>query len=270
LIGLGTYAYFWQLSDRMPQPLTLGQALEQTAAHGVGMFQICDYPRILTFSPGELHDLRRRADDLGLRLELGTRGTGTDHLTTFLRLAGVLGAGVVRTMLNPVGDESTLGESERRLRRVLPDYDRAGVTLALETYERVPVRDLVRLVETVGSDRLGICLDPGNGVAALDLPRDTVDLCAPYVADVHVKDFAFTRSEGWVGFQYTGAPLGTGLLDYAHMARAVGPRRRGLSQIVEHWLPWQGDPAATAAEEQRWTEVALEYLRDYQKEHGNE
>ncbi|GGM37343.1 sugar phosphate isomerase/epimerase family protein [Dactylosporangium sucinum] len=270
MIGLGTYAFFWQLSDRMPRPLTLAQALERTAAQGVGMFQICDYPKILTFGRGELRDLRRRADDLGLRLELGTRGTTTDHLTAFLRLADVLEAAVVRTMLNPVGDDAPLEESEGRLRAVLPDYDRAGVTIALETYERVSVRNLRRLVEAVGSDRLGICLDPGNGVAALDLPRDTVERCAPYVKDVHVKDFAFTRSEGWVGFQYTGTPLGTGLLDYAHLERAVRPEPNGIAQIVEHWLPWQGDPAATAAEEQRWTSVALEYLRDYQKEHDHD
>ncbi|MFI5913261.1 sugar phosphate isomerase/epimerase family protein [Dactylosporangium sp. NPDC051541] len=269
MIGLGTYSFFWQLSDRMPQPLTLGDALDQTAAQGLQVFQICDYPKIMDFDANALRDLRQRADDLGLTLELGTRGTTVEHLQQYLRLAEVLQAKILRTMLNPVGDDATPQESEERLRKVLPDYDRAGVTIALETYERVPTKTLVRLVETVGSERLGVCLDPGNGVAALDLPAETIDRCAPYVKDVHVKDFAFTRGEGWVGFQYTGAPLGTGLLDYGHLERAVEPERHGLSQIVEHWLPWQGDPAATAAEERRWTAVAVEYLRDYQKEHDH-
>jgi sugar phosphate isomerase/epimerase len=261
MIGLGTYSYFWQLSDRMPTPLTLIDVLDRAAAHQVGVFQICDYPRITELSTVELEALRGH----GIRLELGTRGTAVDHLTTYLRLAEALDVTLVRSMLDP---ESTVDDAQARLRRVLPDYERAGVTLALETYERVPVRELVRVVESIGSAALGICLDPANGVAALDLPRDTVELCAPYVRDVHVKDFAFTRSEGWVGFQLTGAPLGTGLLDYAHLARTVEPERRGLSQIVEHWLGWQGDPATTAAEEERWTATALQYLRNYQKEHS--
>ena len=59
--------------------------------------------------------------------------------------------------------------------------------------------------------------------------------------NLHVKDFAFTRQDGWVGFTYAGAPLGEGLLDYDHMRRAVRPDERGINQIIEHWLPWQGD-----------------------------
>ena len=266
MIGLGTYAYFWQLSDRMPRPLTLVEVLERAAVHGVGVFQICDYPQLETLSPNELRDVRAGADELGLRLELGTRGTATDHLTAYLRLADALGARLVRSM---VESTSTLDDVEARLRPVVKSFVDDGVTLALETYEKVRVRDLVRLVEAVGSTHLGICLDPANGIAALDLPRDTVELCAPYVVDVHVKDFAFTRGEGWVGFQFTGAPLGEGLLDYPHLARTVQPERRELAQIVEHWLPWQGDPDSTAAEEERWTAVALEYLRNYQKEHSH-
>ena len=39
------------------------------------------------------------------------------------------------------------------------------------------------------------------------------------------------------------------------------PDARGISRIVEHWLPWQGDSATTTALEQRWTEHTLSHLR---------
>ena len=43
MIGLGTYAFFWQHSDRVPAPLSLVDALEATREMGVELFQICDY-----------------------------------------------------------------------------------------------------------------------------------------------------------------------------------------------------------------------------------
>ncbi len=121
--------------------------------------------------------------------------------------------------------------------------------------------DLVGLVDSFGSPQLGICLDPGNVVARLERPRDAVELAAPLVANVHVKDFAFARQDGWVGFTYSGAPMGTGLHDYPHLLETVRPRERGINEIVEHWLPWQGDPETTIRTEREWTRTTLEYLR---------
>ena len=120
--------------------------------------------------------------------------------------------------------------------------------------------DLVGLVDSFGSAQLGICLDPGNVVARLERPRDAVELAAPLVANVHVKDFAFARQPGWVGFTYSGAPLGEGLHDYPRMRAAVDPDARGINEIVEHWLPWQGDPETTIRTEREWTRTTLEYL----------
>ena len=43
--------------------------------------------------------------------------------------------------------------------------------------------------------------------------------------NVHVKDFAFARQDGWVGFTYCGAPMGAGLHDYPHLLETVRPAR---------------------------------------------
>ena len=78
---------------------------------------------------------------------------------------------------------------------------------------------------------------------------------------MHAKDFAFARQDGWVGFTYSGAPMGTGLHDYPHLLETVRPRERGVNEIVEHWLPWQGDPETTIRTERDWTRTTLDYLR---------
>jgi sugar phosphate isomerase/epimerase len=262
MIGLGTYAFFWQHSDRAPEPLSLPDMLARTRALDVDLFQICDYAPLLGFSASELRELRATADGLGIRLELGTRGVAVEHLATFLELAEVLGAPLVRSMLFAPGSRPSMAEAEASLRMALTAYENAGVDLALETYEQVSTSALIELVEAVGSDRLGICLDPANTVARLENPADVIERCAPYVKNLHVKDFQFTRQDGWVGFTLVGAELGTGLLDYSHELRTVDPDARGINRIVEHWLPWQGSFDETAAREDDWTASALTYMKE--------
>ena len=261
MIGLSTYAFFWQHSERAPEPLTLEQMLRRTHALDVEVLQICDYQPILGYSEAQLRDLRALADDLGIHLELGTRGVQPDHLGRFLRMAQILNVQLVRSMINTVDHRPTLAEAERLLEEALPGYEDQGVNLALETYEQISSKDLVSLVETVASSSLGICLDPANSLAALEHPNDVIDRCAFWTTNIHVKDFAFTRRDGWVGFTLEGAELGAGLLDYEHLMRTVDPQSRGINRIIEHWLPWQGSFEETAQIENRWTEHNLAYLR---------
>lgn len=261
MIGLSTYAFFWQHSNLAPAPLSLGDMLRSTRDQGVELFQICDYAPVLSYSAAELRELRVLADDLGIGLELGTRGVAPDHLTSVLGLAEVLGATTVRSMINTAEYQPTLTEAESLLRTVLPAYEAAGVTVALETYEQVQSHDLVSLIEAVASPNLGICLDPANSVAALENPRDVIDRCAPYVANIHAKDFAFTRRGGWVGFTLEGAPLGTGLLDYDYLLEKVNPAERGINQVIEHWLPLGDTIDGTIALEKTWNSSNLHYLR---------
>lgn len=262
MLGLGTYAFFWQHSDRAPVRLELPEMLRKTRELDAQVFQICDYQPILGYTTEQLRALRALAEELGLTLELGTRGIATGHLTKYLGIAESLGARVLRSMVYSPELRPTLGEAEVLLRNVLPAFESTGVTLALETYEQIKSGDLVRLVETIGSHRLGICLDPANSVAALENPIDVIDRCAPYVANLHVKDFAFTRRGGWVGFTLEGTELGTGLLDYRYMIGKVDPDARGINRIVEHWLTWRETFDETCRVENEWNARNLHYMRN--------
>jgi 3-oxoisoapionate decarboxylase len=248
-IGLGTYAYFWR-----KETWSIADMLRATAARGISLFQICDDERVAALDDAGLRELRALADDLGIELELGTRGVDPAHLARYLELAVALRAPLVRSMVPRGADDA-----EASLRIALAGYEDAGVVLALETYEQLPTRDLVALVETVASPALGICLDPANCVAALETPAEVIAMCAPYVRDIHVKDAAFARQDGWVGFTWSGAPAGTGQIPLPAVL-AVAP---DAARIVEHWLPWQGDPETTAAREDDWTTATLEYLKEH-------
>lgn len=259
-VGLSTYAFFWQGSEAAPQPLSLGAMLERTRQLGASVFQICDYPAIESLSKARLRELRARAADLGITLELGTRGVSVAHLERYLELAADLGVSLIRSMLHIADHKPSPAEATGLLQAVLPRYVEQGVTLGLETYEQVPTSDLLAVVRGVDSPNLGVCLDPGNCVARLETPDYVIEQVAPYVVNMHVKDFAFTRQPGWVGFSLTGCPLGTGLLDYEGMVTAVRPGERGINQIVEHWLPPADTIEDTCVIEQEWTRHSAEFL----------
>lgn len=265
-IGLGTFAYFWRQSSRMETPMTLEEMIDETADLGVDAFQICDYAGLEQLPDARLTAIADLARRRGIVLEVGTRGVDPAHLARFAHVATVLGATMVRSMLYSGEDRPAHAEAVARLREAMPEYRARGLSLALETYEQVPTRDLLAVLDAVDEPNLGICLDPGNTVAALENPHEVVRMCAPRVLNYHVKDFAFTRTEGWVGFQLAGCPLGEGLLDYPAVIDVVRPDERGISQIIEHWLPWQGDAASTARLEAEWTIHNLTYL----KEHHND
>ncbi len=260
-IGLSSYAFFWQLSDRVSAPISIHQALERTADLGVDLFQICDYAPLETMNDRELAALRDTAQRLGISLEVGTKGIEPEHLRHFLHIATVLGAPLLRTMFNSPGHAPTDEEAITIFTEVLPEFEAADVKIAVETYEQVPTSRILAVVTAVDSPYLGICSDPANTVASLEMPQQVIDAIAPYVLNMHVKDFGFTRKDGWVGFTYAGALLGEGLLDYDYMVTAFDPNRRNINQIVEHWLPWQDSEAETIRLENQWTQHSIQYLR---------
>jgi sugar phosphate isomerase/epimerase len=252
MIGLGSYAFFWAHKNG----LTLESALQKTHDLGVGLFQICDFAPLETMTPAALAAVRRTADDFGIDLEVGTRGLAAGHIRRHLEIADALGATLLRSMV-----DTSVDEAAAQLDAIIPDLDAAGVTLALETYERIPTAALVGLVERADHVLVGICLDPANTVAILENPREVIELTRPHVRNIHVKDFAFSRRDGWVGFTLAGAPLGEGLLDIDHLMTAATAQ---TNRIIEHWLPWQGDAESTVALEAEWTRRNLDHLRSHQ------
>ena len=256
-IGLSTYSFFWRWHPTATEPLSLPGMLARTQDWGAELLQVCDHPAIEEYDEAQLRELAGDARRRGLELELGTRGIGTEHLGRYLGIAERLEARLVRSMVTAQEADA----AEELLRAVLPAYERAGVVLALETYEQVPTPRLVEVVEAVGSPALGICLDPANCVAALEHPVATVELTADLVRNLHVKDFGFSRQAGWVGFTLAGVPLGEGLLDLDHLYATVRPVQRDISQVVEHWLVWQGDSATTCRLEDEWTQHSLDRMR---------
>ncbi|MBS4208119.1 sugar phosphate isomerase/epimerase [Bacillus sp. FJAT-50079] len=264
--GLSTYAFFWKfnsLEKDSESLLSLAEMIEETKRLGGEVFQICDYPILEEMSEEELINVKTLAHRLGIEIELGTRGVHPKHLRKYLDYCKLFEAKVLRTMINDKQYTPSIEQAVAWIEEVLPLYVEAEVSIALENYEQVQTDDLLTLVQRFDHQNIGICLDPANSVAALEMPKDVIKKLAPYVISLHVKDFVFTRKEGWIGFSYIGCPLGEGQLDLEFLLQSLRQAGRSPNAIIELWLPFTKTREQTNRLENEWIIKSMAYLQTF-------
>jgi len=157
------------------------------------------------------------------------------------------------------------------LHRLAPVLRDTGVHLDIETHEEVTSFELVRLVEEVGPDVLGICLDPANLAVRGEVPDEGIARVAPYVRTTQLRDAALVPVDG--GIARFLAPCGEGVVDWDAALRAVLAARPELNLTIEGIGPvraempvldtdpqWRaGHPDLTDAELDRLRALAHDY-----------
>lgn len=256
-LGLSTYSFFWQISKINPNHLTLEEIIKETRSYGLNLLQICDYPELETYSDQKLFHVANIAKEHGVKLEVGTRGISISKMTEYLKICKLLGSKTLRTMLNDSILIPNQSEAIQLLKEIAPAYEEQGIQIALETYEQRKTAELIDIIKEVNSNSLGICLDPANCIANLEVPEDVVKLSAPYVNNLHLKDFEFTRKDGWVGFSLIGTIFGEGQLDTTLMMKILKERQKQSNAIIEFWLPLQETMEETVQLEKQWIEKSI-------------
>ncbi len=261
-LGIGSYTFAWAVGvpgyAAPSAPLEAEGLVELARRLGIRVVQICDNLPLHELPADRLAGLAARAGSAGVILEVGTRGTEPAHLLGYLRTASALGARLVRSMLT-----KDVAAAERDLRAILPAYEKAGVVLALENYERHSVRALVDLLERIASPSLGACLDTVNSLGALETPREVIAALLPHTASLHLKDFDIRRAEHRMGFDLVGTPAGKGRLPIPELVGTVRKNGRDPNAILELWTPYAGTVDDTARREMAWAEESISFLRRF-------
>jgi len=266
LLGIGSYTCTWAIGvpGRPPRhPLGARDLLARARSLGVRVVQYCDNLPLTALPPRELEGLLEEARAAGIAVEVGTRGLDEADLRANLAIAIRAGAPFVRVVVDGRGREPSPAEAAALLRPLLPEFEAAGVRIAIENHDRFPARALAGLVEELGRHRAGVCLDTVNSLGALEGPEAVVGTLAPYALNLHLKDFAIRRVESAMGFVVEGRPAGAGRLDVPWLLGKIRKAGRDVNAIVELWTP----PAATLEEtierEEAWAEESVRNLRKH-------
>jgi sugar phosphate isomerase/epimerase len=264
-LGLSSYTYTWAVGvpGQVPwQPLTPLDLLRRADQLGVRVAQFCDNLTLPRLSPQELEEFAAFATEHQIGVELGTRGIAdTANLLAHLDLAKFLGAPFVRVVVDSKVHEPSPDECVSVLRPLLPRFAAAGVKLAIENHDRFTSATLAQIVEQLGPDDVGICLDTVNSFGALEGPEVAVKTLAPYTLNLHVKDFTLARVSSQMGFVVNGCAVGQGRLNVPWLLDQLRAAGREVNAILELWTPFGPTLEDTIAREARWAEESVRYLR---------
>ena len=190
----------------------------------------------------DIPSLAHTAKEQGLFVTLATGGYTAKPLIESILLGAQLGAETVRTVVGGAkigGDRSPLaGRWQPFLQDVLTNLqeatasaEKAGVNLAVENHQDLASEELLWLCESIDSTRFGITLDTGNPLATAEEPLDYFQRVAPYLKNVHLKDYAIYLSEE--GYRLVRCPVGQGVIDFPALFKILATSCPNVTMSIE-------------------------------------
>jgi sugar phosphate isomerase/epimerase len=170
-----------------------------------------------------------RGHDLFLTLDTG--GYNPTTLAPVIDLAAQLDAPIVRIAVGGArlgGDRRALaGRWQPFLQQALAGLEQAtrlaeqaDVVLAVENHQDLASEELLWLCETIASPSFGLTLDTGSPLATAEVPLAFARQVAPYVKNVHLKDYRLFMSDE--GYRLVRCPLGMGVVDFSALFALLG------------------------------------------------
>lgn len=242
---------------KFPRAAELGpiKLIERCAELGrAGVF----FRTVLDVSPtldrGFLREVKQRADDFGLYLEMGlgkinpyntpeapeVRDVGKgDYLLGMTRMIEATteigctalwgdtanyqrhdwGLHAIDRYRTDVTWEDQLDATRKFLLRLAPVLKDRGAVIAIETHEEITTAEIVRLVEAVGPDVAGVTLDLANVVVRGEDPVAATRRVAPYVRKTHMRDLILFERP--MGLERQIRAIGDGLIDWQAVLDAL-------------------------------------------------
>jgi sugar phosphate isomerase/epimerase len=263
-LGVSSFTFPWAIGGIEPDyPVAMSafELLERAHDLKADVLQIADNLPIGGLTEAELLRLKAQADSFGIALEIGTRGIKSENIENFLHIAQLLGSPILRVVIDSKGHEPTIPEIVQLLKPFEAKFKEAKIKLAIENHDRLTCAEFNEIIDQVGSDWVGICLDTVNSLGAVEAPNTVIPALAPRAINVHMKDFEIVRTNGQMGFTVRGTALGEGRLDVAEVITAVGGTNREITAVIELWTPRQDSYEATVALENEWAEISVTNLR---------
>src|SRR4029453_9052530 len=280
------------LSAQPPAGVELGSIDGRVGGNQFTPAQFLDYLSsikltwaMISLPPATLADeaavkqIRDHADRLGIKLQLAfgsvcpsarsfnaQNGTLEEQVARGLKGAQILGATCMRCVLG--GDperpqiEMHIDNMIKAVRGMRTRILDSGIKLAVENHGGdLQAREMKMMIEAIGTDVMGGCLDSGNPVWMLEDPHLTLETLIPYAETSHVRDSAVWKTPEGIAVRWVN--MGDGNVDIDGWIRKFIEAKPGLPIIFENlvsgnprvhriynqafWANWSKMPAAELA-----------------------
>ena len=263
-LGISSYTYTWAIGVPGHEPqhtMDENLLLEKTYHHGLSLLQVADNLPLHTMDEERISAFFSRAGEMGIELEMGARMLTEEMLETYLGLSRKCGSRILRFVADGKDYTPSLDEIKGIARNAIPALKDADIILALENHDRILSTEFADIVESVGSEYLGICLDCANSIGAGEGLQEVISTLAPYTVNFHLKEISIARKYHMMGFDIEGRPFGQGVLPLEWALDILTDKCR--TAILELWTPPEDIIEETVKKAASWADQSIKYLRPF-------
>jgi len=259
-LGLSSYTYTWAVGvpgSLPPKQLSAFDLVDKAAASGLKLVQIADNLPLETMAKSEVIDLKKYGEAIGVEIEMGGRGLAPEHVKKCLEAAKLLKSPILRMVIDGAGFEPDIKNVISIIKELMPEFKASGIKLAIENHDRFKAREFEKIIQSVGSEWVGICLDSVNSMGAGEGFEEVSKVLLPYTINLHIKDFTIRRLSHKMGIIIEGAPAGKGMLNISEMLNKLYFTNSCQSAILELWTPPEKEVEETINKEE-----SIKYLKN--------
>jgi len=264
--GISSYTYTWAIgvAGSMPEdPLTAKGLIDKAVSTGVNLVQFADNLPMEDLKIKELISLKEYADSKHISIEMGGRGLTPAHTLKCLETAQKLDSPLLRMVIDANRFEPDLSTVISIIKELVPELQSRNIRIAIENHDRFKACEFEKIIQSVGSDMVGICLDSVNSMGAGEGFETVCDMLIPYTFNLHVKDFRIFRMSHKMGFLIEGRPAGQGMIDIERLFERVEDTGLCHSAILELWTPPAETLGDTIRKESEWAETSIRYMKSF-------
>ena len=161
-----------------------------------------------------------------------------DIITEQIKTFAQLGWHELRTRMGGLDER---GQRHRKaaaevMRIIYPVLKEHGSRINFENHGDCTTFEIIRMIEEIGDDVMGINLDTANTMVHAEDPLLAVKRCAPYINTTHAKDGILFFTEKGVTRQ--GRPAGAGVVEWEQILPLLYAHNKDLTLSIEDhkWL----------------------------------
>jgi sugar phosphate isomerase/epimerase len=256
------------------QKWTPFESLDYCAKLGAKVVHFSELQYLGSLDEANLRAVREHAAKLGVAIEVGTRtccptskafdaklGSGEEQMLRAINAARVTGSPIVRTFMGTSADRDPIERHMDAMALLLKSMRSRimdlNIKIAIENHAGdMQARELKSLVEMSGKDYVGVCLDAGNPLWAIEDPHLTLETLYPYVLTTHIRDTAVWRVPEGAAVAWVRMGDGNvGISEWVAKLRRLRPELAVTHEIIvtngrvfpylseKFWEPYRNQPA---------------------------
>lgn len=263
-LGLSTYTYTWAVGvpGNYPEtPLTAKNLIDKAQAAGIHLVQFADNLPLENWTQEALYELFEYASSQGITIEMGSRGLTAEHTFRCLKTAEILHSPILRMVIDQKDYEPDIKTIIAVINDLIPEFRSRNIRLAIENHDRLKAVEFEKIIHTLNSEWIGICLDSVNSMGAGEGFETVSEILLPYTINLHLKDFSIRRISHKMGFVIEGTPAGQGMLNVSQLVESLKKYNKCNSAVLELWTPLQSTLEETIELENEWAEQSLRFLK---------